>query len=506
LLRIHSLDANSLWNDELMSVAYANSDGFWERLLRSATTINMAFYYVVLHFWLNLGQSDFFVRLPSVVFGLLAIPAIYVLGARLFDRKVGIIAALLLAVHALHIEYSQEARSYSLAVLLAILSSLFLVRVIERSTPNNWLSYIVFSVLMVYTHVFGLLVIMAHAVSFLFILRQQVPWMDMVISMITIGLMLLPLGVLTLVHGDAVNWVPTPSLEGIHQIGINFTGNNGNILLVTFLVPVLVALALAAKSWFSRGDAFVKWKYGFLFTWLLAPMLIALGYSLLVKPVFVDRFLLVAFPALVLLAAVGVACIADVSLAHIRLRSWGRVPALAAILLVVLITLSTQGTAAYYDRIEGGGDEDWRGVNSYVLPQWQPGDAMLFYVPWSERNFEWYNWRWDPDKHDQLTLAITRKEWERLFDGDENPDSEILVQRISNDQKRVWLVLSHANGSRKPVGENIESALEQIYQEREDRKFNGIRVAVFSKPRSLPSEEELTDSVIDEGEDLATKQ
>jgi mannosyltransferase len=487
-LRIHELGSHSLWNDELMSVSYARSDGFWERLLRSTTTINMAFYYVVLHFWVMLGQSDFWVRLPSVIFGLLAIPAIYALGSHLFDKKVGLIAALLIAVHALHIEYSQEARSYSLVVLFAILSSLFFTRGIRRSTPGNWIGYIIFSVLGVYTHVFGVLVILAHASSLPFVLRRRVPWMGLVFSMATIGLMLIPIGWFTLTYSNAVDWVSPLSLEGVHKFWIGFTGSNGNILLVAYLIPVAVAFGLAVREWTSGGDTDTSWKYGFLVTWLVVPISLALVYSILAKPMFVGRFLLVAFPALILLAAAGIAYIAEAGIARIRLSAWARVPLLALVLLVALVSLAAQGTTQYYDIKDEDGEEDWRGVNQYVMSQWKPGDAMLFYTPWMDRNFEWYNWMWS-SANDYALLAVPKDEWENMVREDgETPSTEELVEGISDDHRRVWLVLSHAgSGEREDTAESIESALEGLYQERHAREFEAIDVVLFGKPGSIPA-------------------
>ncbi|MGC8782587.1 MAG: glycosyltransferase family 39 protein, partial [Anaerolineae bacterium] len=58
-------------------------------------------------------------RLLSVIFGVLAIPAIYAAGRRIFGPRVGLVAAGLLAISPLHIYYSQEIRMYGLVALLS---------------------------------------------------------------------------------------------------------------------------------------------------------------------------------------------------------------------------------------------------------------------------------------------------------------------------------------------------------------------------------------------------
>jgi mannosyltransferase len=64
-------------------------------------------------------------RLPSALAGWLCIPAIYLLGKRLYSGREGLMAALFVAVLWAPIYYSQEARPYSMLILLSILNSYF---------------------------------------------------------------------------------------------------------------------------------------------------------------------------------------------------------------------------------------------------------------------------------------------------------------------------------------------------------------------------------------------
>ena len=78
----------------------------------------MGVYFLLLHFWLMLGSSLGFLRGLSVLFSVATIPVIYALGARLFGRNAGLIAAWLLAINAFHIRYAQEIRGYAMVALL----------------------------------------------------------------------------------------------------------------------------------------------------------------------------------------------------------------------------------------------------------------------------------------------------------------------------------------------------------------------------------------------------
>jgi uncharacterized membrane protein len=57
------------------------------------------------------------------LFGFISIFLIYHLARQLFNRDVGLLSALLMALSLFHIHYSQEARQYALVTLLTLTSS-----------------------------------------------------------------------------------------------------------------------------------------------------------------------------------------------------------------------------------------------------------------------------------------------------------------------------------------------------------------------------------------------
>jgi uncharacterized membrane protein len=170
------LQSKSFWYDEVISVAIARSDwsSFW--YVVSHYEVNMSLYYFLLHLWANLGQSEFFLRSLSVIFSILTIPAIYLLGSRLFDKRVALLSALLMSFNAFFIRYAQEARSYSLLLLLATLSSYLFVSAVRKSSKKVWAAYIIVNALAMYAHVFIIFVILAQIMSLLFLKPKDIPW------------------------------------------------------------------------------------------------------------------------------------------------------------------------------------------------------------------------------------------------------------------------------------------------------------------------------------------
>jgi uncharacterized membrane protein len=159
-LRLYHLGKESLWGDEVYSFNVAsNANVFGITKVVALYDNHPPFYYYTLHFGIKLfGTSELAVRAPSLIFGVLAIPMIYLVGRRLFNEEVGLISALILAVSPFNVDYSQEARMFSLLVFLALLSMYFFVRFLERDSRAVSVGYVLSTALLLYTHLFGLFV------------------------------------------------------------------------------------------------------------------------------------------------------------------------------------------------------------------------------------------------------------------------------------------------------------------------------------------------------------
>jgi len=113
-------------------------------------------------------------RLPSVVFGILAIGFAFLLGTELYRSKTGggILAALV-ALSPMHVLYARQAREYALFMCIVLASTFCLLRALDRRRALNWGAYAVTVSLGIYTDsIFGL-VIGAHAVSTLLLARRD---------------------------------------------------------------------------------------------------------------------------------------------------------------------------------------------------------------------------------------------------------------------------------------------------------------------------------------------
>src|SRR5262245_24157534 len=162
VLGFYSIADKSLWLDEAFSVALARLD--WSELWQAITVreANMGLYYLLLHYWVQLGSGEFAVRSLSAITSIVSIAPVYGIGARLFGVNTGIIASLLLALNAFFIQYAQEARGYSLVLLLTATSSYLFFKAIDKPSVKSWGGYAAIAALSVYAHFFGAWVIAAN--------------------------------------------------------------------------------------------------------------------------------------------------------------------------------------------------------------------------------------------------------------------------------------------------------------------------------------------------------
>ncbi|MGB0060970.1 glycosyltransferase family 39 protein, partial [Candidatus Binatus sp.] len=136
ILRLLYLGKESLWGDEAFTVALASIPLPTMLKLLATDEPNIALYVLMLRGWLALGDSESTIRLLSVVFAVATVPLLYCVARRLAGQPVALLTILLFAVNAWAIRYAQEARGYTLWMMLTLASWLFFLRSLER--PTRW--------------------------------------------------------------------------------------------------------------------------------------------------------------------------------------------------------------------------------------------------------------------------------------------------------------------------------------------------------------------------------
>jgi mannosyltransferase len=167
-LRLIALNSRPLWYDEAFAVLFSEKGlnamlyGTLSAVDGAAADVHPLLYYTALDGWMRLaGQTPFAVRLFGVLTGVLTIAVLFQLARDLFDTRVALVAALIAAVAPFHVQYSQEARMYSLLGLLLIGATWCFVRGWRTGSARYWAAFGVLAGLSMYTQQLAAFYLMA---------------------------------------------------------------------------------------------------------------------------------------------------------------------------------------------------------------------------------------------------------------------------------------------------------------------------------------------------------
>ncbi|MDP2705657.1 MAG: glycosyltransferase family 39 protein, partial [bacterium] len=152
VLRFSNLAKRDFWYDEAFTGIAARSDwsGMFKELIND---IHPPLYYILVKLFGGFFNYNVFgLRLFSAIFGLLAVWLIYLLAKEIFDKEAGLWSALIAAVAPIAIQYSQEARMYSLLVCLFLAATLFFFKGLKTGSKKYFLIWGAFLGLAALTH------------------------------------------------------------------------------------------------------------------------------------------------------------------------------------------------------------------------------------------------------------------------------------------------------------------------------------------------------------------
>ena len=330
-LRAASLDAQSLWRDEVDALRFATAP--WPEMLSNFTRPgwNGPFYYLLLRGWIGLtGTSEYAMRFPSLAFGVLGVPLVYALGSSLFDRRTGVLAALLMCASPYLTWYGQEAKMYTLVVALALVAIYGLRRAIEGAGRRWWAVHVVATSLAFYSHILVALLIPVQVLAYVaWWPRARRQWLGLLVSLACLTLPYLPMAAwqIPLVLQIRETGFHPYGLNEMVEILLNGWGTGilawgspwGTVLMGALAMWGLVHPLAPAGGGKGTGEREGLRSRLAMMGWLLIPLL-AVWLISLRQPLFTDRYLIWGAPAFYLLISLGLTSV-------YRLAGWGRAPA-----------------------------------------------------------------------------------------------------------------------------------------------------------------------------------
>jgi uncharacterized membrane protein len=477
LLRLYDIGADSVWVDEGWSISFANQS--LPRIIElTARDVHPPLYYLVLRYWVDLaGMSEAGIRSLSAVFGVLAIVALYAVGAVLFNQRTGLFAAILLAVSPFAIRFAQMARMYSLLLLLSLVSFYYFLALVRRDEGS--LGYVISSGLLLYTHAFAVSLIVVQNLYILTViatgesnqtLREWLPIQALLAVLYSPWIVVLLSQYQR--YSTTHEFYAAPTTGDLMRTFISQAGGSKLFLLFIMMGSVVIIgfypyVNQPNLTYLSKIRSLVQQvrltdlrETYLLLIWWLLPVVIPFAIATLMSPFYAQRYTIGGFGAFLLLVARG--------LDKLRSRYVWVIP------VVVILGLTVTGPLSGYYQFQNTEKEQWNEAGEYINMNAEPGDLIVMNSGerGSRSALKFYL-----DRQDISIRAFPSPNSRRV---DDSNIGELAPMIDGNG--RFWLLLSH---SRDCEGLLIEQASEEFTLV-ERQVFARIDLYLFSVSASQP--------------------
>lgn len=458
LLRLYRLDAQSLWLDEggTWAEVTGRTGKGWLVLIGELFSSDASYplYHVLLKAWVSIaGDSEWALRLPSALFGALAVVVMVVAAAELWAPWTSdatparslrlpapvIMVGLLVACSPYALWHAQDAKAYSLLFLFAALLNWRLLCTLRQGSRRNWLVLIGLALVSMLVHRLAFLLIagggLAIALGYPLQRRWRIGGIGLALACAAIGLA----GTIRAAATEraVIGRSAVAPLESLWLTLVRFSLDrwpgdiNGYLLLPTaiWLMPALL-LGLWGTLLLVR-DAGTRQPQAIALLCVFVVPMVLLAILLAFAPVYESRYAMVAFPAWLLICAYpllrqsGPNSTQYHSAGRPVLPSWG--------LSIALLLVSS---ASLFQPAKGlfSGDplkEQWREAVADIAQRAHPDDLLLIHPYYVAEMYAYYAGRVTPDPLPQpvtfpvfaegdtcgtITPAELRACWQRRYE------------------------------------------------------------------------------------------
>ncbi|MCE1248449.1 MAG: glycosyltransferase family 39 protein [Firmicutes bacterium] len=422
LLRLTALGAKSIYVDEGVTVFICQRPiGAIVPLMMEISEVHPPLYFWFINIWINLWKTfriiipDYLVwlRLSSVICGVLSVWLTYILSLRLIGKKAALWAAAFLGVSSFHLYYSQELRMYPVLLCLFLGSFILYLKMLEK--PSFLLGAGVATVTgaALLTHYYGFYIIFIEFLwsLFLFLSTRKAPTADSgqniensdVVKKIGFALLSSVMSVLFFIpwlvyflkqsHAQDFTLRVNPSLWNIPEI-FSYTAYGQavppsvNMGIHLFALLGIIPLVIIVMGFFTKGGGEelegsegVKYFYTGLGNklagiYLFTPLIITMAVSFLTRfHIFEFKYFFVICPALWMLAAYFICSVKPVGV---------KIFITCLFLLSNFLTVANSQFNSYYY------PQDWKRAAMVVKEKKKPGDLVVVHPSMMASPFLFY--------------------------------------------------------------------------------------------------------------------
>lgn len=403
-LRLYRLGGESLWYDETVSVVLARKS-IPDLIAHTAGDIHPPGYYLLLHFWSRLTHPtldsglEFLFAWPSLFFGLLLLPLLFVIGRKTHTLPIGTLALLLAAVNPFHLWYSQEVRMYTMGAVLGLVCLWSLLKyfsveaeesqsAIPSPSIKPLLGYVFSAAIGLYSLYYfafaliGLNVIALAAFLQQLLAKERVRYQKFGIWLAAqVGVILLWSPWLPIFWRQAIDPPVPPWRAGWtwpqfgHDLLESFSALVAGQTAVEWSTPIFAAVAFVAFVLYAL--VMRKPSRWMLLIYLLVPISVIYLLTIFVTPLYHVRYLFIYAPVFMIVLAALFVWLG-------QKNRW-----LATTLLAILISTNVSGLMRFWQHPAYQAD-DHRNAVADLANRWRPSDLILVNAGWAYTVLETY--------------------------------------------------------------------------------------------------------------------
>lgn len=374
-LRVCGISFRSFYADEVF-VIRAIQKPFSSLFAIDAPHGGLPFY--ILHFWSKIfGYSEFWIRFPSVLFGVLTCYFIYKIAMELTNKRIALIAATIASVSPFLILYDQTARWYSLFGLIGTISVYFFLKNMKYGKNIDLFLFSMFNLLLLYIEPTAIFVMGFEAVAAVLLFRK---WsVKLTSSFLADFVLYIPIVIASLNLSSFQRFLPGTFVERgvsgglvykIFYVFYSFSiGQTISPFILGITIPATTLFLLLFLFGVKRGASKYKTAVPFL--------LLYLGISLVqvLTQVNLPHYMMHAMAPFVIIVSVG---ISELS------RKRYAVAVIIAIMVLYGYSLHNMFTEKQYNRMEF--TDHWKDVAVYVKENSAKEDLVIH----SSDSFDYY--------------------------------------------------------------------------------------------------------------------
>jgi mannosyltransferase len=474
-LRLYSLDSESFWYDEAVSVKLSSCEASSIFKGEAKDFGNPPMYPLALHYWMKIfGSNEIAVRSLSAFFGIISLFLIFRISLILFDWRVALISLSFFTFSPLHIYYSQEARVYSLLTLLALLSFLFFIHILKNHSNKSFFPYGISIFLGLLSHYFFVFIVIAQIVFLIVYWRKyrlkiwkyigvllavailySIIWMPSLIDhVMTEG---------NLKRSESTwyfHFLATPIFYSVGRCLIWKDSSHLSMLVFTSLIAIGFGYPFFVGVFHSKQN---KERSVLILLWLVIPLLMPFLISILFSPLYASMYSIAGTPAYYIFLGKG---IVEIKKKHIS--------CVCIFIIAVIYLISLANLYGNHQKFE------WKQAAKYVEENSHKNEIVLFDAGFFETAFSFYYQGNLP--RFSLTKDAAQKSERMIFGTRKGLGSnESRSIDIAKCQK-IWLVLcnNHIFGAGDYYRKKL---IELIGNEILENKFKGITIYSYLKKK-----------------------